>query len=160
MDVLIVYDSFYGNTLRVAEMFANAFGKHFVSTMVEHVDKIGEDEFERANLVIVGSPTRGFRATRALVTFLVMAIKKHPEKAYFVFDTRMDQEDIKSKILKKMMQKFGYGVNHLEKIIRKGKGNILLAGKGFSVSSSEGPLKPGVDSEVEMTVAEILKKMA
>lgn len=161
MKALIVYDSFYGNTLKVAEMFQRELKLKKVSVELVHVTKVDFDLFAQNDMLLFGSPTRGFRATQPMLLLLKNKNISYENKQSFVFDTRIDATDIKSKMLKKMMKSLGFASDNMEKILKKRGANLIMESEGYGVISSEGPLKPEVAYQVELAVArmlEILKK--
>ena len=69
MKALIVYDSYFGNTQKVAEAVCKAFGSK------DNVDlkKVGEvqpDQLNGLDMLIVGSPTRAFQPGEGMKKFL------------------------------------------------------------------------------------------
>ncbi|MBU7045209.1 MAG: flavodoxin family protein, partial [Theionarchaea archaeon] len=87
MKVLVVYDSKYGNTKKIAEAIGDTSGGK-----VLHVDVVDSSELENLDLFIVGSPTHGGRPTPAIQDFL----KKIPNSNInginvAAFDTRFSR---------------------------------------------------------------------
>lgn len=69
MNTLVIYDSQYGNTECIARVIADslrAFGK----AQATRVDPAHPVSFQGVDLLIVGSPTQGFRPTPAIQSFL------------------------------------------------------------------------------------------
>ncbi|MBN2504383.1 MAG: flavodoxin family protein [Bacilli bacterium] len=157
MNILLLYDSFYGNTLKVAELYDKAFKELEVNVEVKHVNKASFSDLEGRDLLIFGSPTRGFRATKPIVQFLKQAIKNQQKTSFYVYDTRIDPADINSKLLTKMVKAFGYATDQLEKIITKHKCRLLAESDGYVVISSEGPLKDYVEEAVKAKAKELVE---
>jgi len=69
MKALVVYDSVYGNTERIANAIAGAI---VPSGDVKAVrpGEVSLSELQSVELLIVGSPVQGGRATKAVQTFL------------------------------------------------------------------------------------------
>jgi len=134
MKVLIVYDSVYGNTERIARAIAGAITPSD-GVKVLRAGEANPSELESINLLIVGSPTHGGRPTPAIKEFL----SKIPANALrnigvTSFDTRI------SMILAKV---FGYAAGRIADSL-KGKGGYLAAvPEGFIVERNDGPLKQG-----------------
>lgn len=67
MRTVIIYESFYGNTARIAEELASVARRHG-EVRVERADEAGPDVVEGADLVLIGGPTHlhglSHRATR------------------------------------------------------------------------------------------------
>ena len=105
--------------------------------------------------LIVGSPTRAFKPTKAITDFL----KKVPANGLkgvkvMAFDTRMSLADVNSRLLNRLVKVFGYAAKPIaDKLVKKG-GSLTAPPEGFFVKESEGPLK---DGELERA-AEWVKK--
>ena len=144
MKALVIYDSVFGNTEKIAQAIGAALGETGASVQVVRVTDIKPDSLPGVELLLVGSPTRGFRATKPTSEFL----KSIPgdslkEVKVTAFDTRMALEDVNSGILNFMVKIFGYAAEPIaQKLVRKG-GALLLPAEGFIVKASEGPLKDG-----------------
>jgi flavodoxin len=158
---VIVYDSYFQNTKKVAEKVAEVVSKR-METRVYKVDEIkSEDINEKYDLVIVGSPTRGFRPTPPISKFL----KELPELnnvKIMAFDTRASAKDIDSKILRPfltaMMGTFGYAAEPIAKGLKSKGGEEIASPIGFLVKDTEGPLKEGELERAENWAKEALKK--
>ncbi len=143
MKTLIIYDSFFSNTQKVAEAIASALEKKG-EVRVVRVGDVKQGDLKGVELLIVGSPTRAFRPTPAIVEF----IKNIPAGSLggvkvAAFDTRIDTADIKSKFLSFMVNKFGYAAKPIaDELVRAG-GELVGEPTGFFVADKEGPLKPG-----------------
>jgi flavodoxin len=139
---LVVYDSYFGNTEKVAR----AIGAAIAGWADIKVVRVGEIEMGKQtglDLLIVGSPTRAFRPSPAVGEFL----KSIPEGGLIgvnivAFDTRIAEGDVNF-MLRTMMKSFGYAAKPiLDKLAEKG-GKAVAAPEGFAVSGKEGPLKEG-----------------
>jgi flavodoxin len=139
MKGLVIYDSIFGNTKLVAEAVAGALGYPLTPVISVKAEQLKEYEH-----LVWGSPTRGFRATEPMQSF----IKALPKDALTgikvsTFDTRMDIKEVNNKFLTFMVGIFGYAADPLAKaLVKKG---AMLQGKpdGFIVTASEGPLREG-----------------
>jgi flavodoxin len=69
MNTLVVYDSQFGNTKRIAQAIADTL-RAFGQAQAVRVDPERQVSFQAVNLLIVGSPTQGFRPTPAMQSFL------------------------------------------------------------------------------------------
>lgn len=143
MKTLIVYDSVFGNT----EKIANAIGDSLSSQGNLEVLKVTDTKLEQLqgiNLLIVGSPTRAFKPTKAIVDFLIQipsnALKEINVAA---FDTRVNTTDVNSKVLNGFVKIFGYAAKPIADKLQKKGGNLIIPPEGFYVKDSEGPLKDG-----------------
>jgi flavodoxin I len=132
MKALIVYDSVYGNTEKIAKAIGDAITGEVT---VLRVGEVNSSELKTYDLLIVGSPTQGGRPTPAIQDFL----NKVSEPAFkgtnvAAFDTRIST---------KLVGVFGYAAGRIAGNL-KGKGGTLIASpEGFFVKSTKGPLKVG-----------------
>jgi flavodoxin len=156
MDVLLVYDSYYGNTLRVAELYQQEFASKGIMVEVKHVSKIFPEDIDHKKLLIFGSPTRAFRETPAIKQLLKNKRFAFENRPFFVFDTRIDPQDTNSALLHRLVRWFGYASGHMNKLLSKRGASQISTDKGYCVMSSEGPLKPEVSHQVADHVTEIV----
>ena len=143
MKVLVIYDSVFGNTEQIALAISNSLGsKENVETF--RVSDIKPEKLIGLDLLIVGSPTRAFKPTKAITNFL----KKIPSKGLkgvkvAAFDTRISTTDVNSRLLNLLMKVFGYAAKPIADKLEKKGGNLIIPPEGFFVKGSEGPLKDG-----------------
>lgn len=147
MKTLVVYDSVFGNTAKVAQ----AIGEALSSCPVIPVSQASPEQLRGVELLIVGSPTRGFRPTPALMTLL----KRLPARALqgvrvAAFDTRIRIEAVNNKFLTFMVRLFGYADSDIQKVLQQKGGIPAAESAGFYVKASEGPLEEG---ELERAIA-------
>lgn len=143
MKALIVYDSFFGNTEQIARAIGAALGSP-EEVEVLRVNEVKPEQLAKAPLLIVGSPTRGFRPSPAIKE-LLKAIPHAGLKGVRVaaFDTRISVADTNSALLRFLVGIFGYAAKPIaDGLARKG-GQLALAPEGFIVEGTEGPLKAG-----------------
>jgi flavodoxin len=139
MKTLVVFDSVFGNTEKIARAVAAAAGAQAVKA-----DAAGAEMLTGVTLLVAGSPTRGFRPTPAMQNFL----KRLPADGLkgvkvAAFDTRMIIEEVNNKILTVMVSIFGYAAKPIaDGLVKKG-GIPSAPPEGFFVKGSEGPLKDG-----------------
>lgn len=69
MNALVLYDSQYGNTARIAQAIAEALRPFGQATAIR-VASVSPVELQDTDMLIVGSPTQGFRPTSAIQSFL------------------------------------------------------------------------------------------
>ena len=134
MRALIVYDSVYGNTEKIAKAIAEAITPSN-EVKVLRVGDANPSELASVNLLIVGSPTHAGRPVSAVQDFL----KKIPELSLkgisvAAFDTR---------ISKKIVGVFGYAAGRIAGNLKKKGGTLVASPVGFFVTASKGPLKEG-----------------
>lgn len=146
MKSLIVYDSVFGNTEQIALSIGNSLGSK-ENVVILQVSAIKSEQLVGLDLLIVGSPTRAFRPTKAISGFL-NKIPSNSLKGIKVaaFDTRMFADNVNPRIVKLFMKLFGYAAKPIADKLKKKGGDLLVPPEGFFVKDSEGPLK---DNELE-----------
>ncbi len=88
MNTLVVYDSQYGNTERIAQTIADT-SRAFGQAQAVHVAQAHPVEFQGLDLLILGCPTQGFRPTPAMQSFLgTVPFQRLRGLAVACFDTR------------------------------------------------------------------------
>lgn len=151
MHILILYDSVFGNTRRIALEMQEAVKDPHTVTVTEP-EAFSVDSLRGVDLLIAGSPTRAFRPTKPIVT----ALRRLPREALSpgvrtaAFDTRVSLEEVDSKVLDVMVSLFGYAAQPLDTLLRKKGGLPLVSPAWFYVEGKEGPLRTG---EVERASA-------
>ncbi|MBD3180467.1 MAG: nitric oxide synthase, partial [Candidatus Latescibacteria bacterium] len=141
MEVLVVYDSFFGNTEEVAESIAGGIrSERGVETA--RTSDITPDMLNGLEYLIVGSPTRQFKPTGGVREF-VSAIPRHGLSGIRVaaFDTRIDMDNQASGFLRFMVRIFGYAAGSISAKLRKKGGTVAALPEGFIVEGTEGPLR-------------------
>ncbi len=134
MRILVVYDSVFGNTKKIASTIADALGEDVTLSHVEETALEGSYD-----VIVVGSPTRAFQPTKPIKDFVKRLTKDQVAKIAF-FDTRIDIEKVDSKMLRRMEKWFGYSNDTLEKIAAKKHIPCHPNSGAFFVLDSEGPL--------------------
>ncbi len=137
MRVLVLCDSEYGNTWKLAEAMANALRPH-----AEEVTTVKASEASALlpaayDLVLVGGPTQGHGISPRLKTVLT-AIPKDSLKgvSVLVFDTRMHMIKLLT----------GSAAESAARTLKSLGAELLLPPESFFVKGTEGPLD---DGEVE-----------
>jgi flavodoxin len=143
MKALVIYDSFFGNTEQIAQAIGDALGSP-EDVEVLRVSNAKPEQLTGLKLLIVGSPTRGFRPTPA-ISNLLKSVPKSGLKGVKVaaFDTRIALGDIDSRILPVFVKVFGYAAKPIADRLAKKGGELIIPPEGFFVKGSEGPLKDG-----------------
>ena len=131
---LIVYDSVYGNTEKIARAIAAAL------TPAGEVKplrpgELNPSELQAVDLLIVGSPTQGGRSTPAILNFL-NKVSEPAIKGIHVaaFDTRFST---------RLVGIFGYAAGKIADSLKRKGGTLILPPEAFFVKSRQGPLKDG-----------------
>jgi flavodoxin I len=150
MKALVIYDSVFGNTEKVAQSIGMALGSQGqIATLP--VSQVTIDKLRGLEVLMVGSPTRSFRPTPAISKFL----KSLPSNqlagiSVAAFDTRIWLETIDSAAFRFLVDKGGYAANTMAKALTKKGGNLCVLPEGFLVTGEQGPLK---DGELERAAA-------
>jgi flavodoxin len=141
MKPIVIYDSFFGNTQKIAEVIRDSLPSE---TAIFKIDQISSNNLVGFDLLIVGSPTRGFRPTPAISSFFTR-LPDNFLKGYKVasFDTRISPKDVNNLILTIFVFFFGYAAKPILNMLTKKGGISLALPEGFYVNGSEGPLKDG-----------------
>lgn len=143
-EIIIIYDSVFGNTAKIAQAMASVLEEH-QEVDLRLVGEVFPEHLDGVKTLIVGSPTRQFKATGALDQFL----KKIPAGTLAgiqvaAFDTRMTPEDVaKNKFLAIMVKIFGYAAEKIAKQLISLGGKEVVSPQGFHVTGMEGPLVEG-----------------
>lgn len=137
---LVLYDSVFGNTAKIAEAIGEALG----NAMVIKVTEVSDEDLENLQILFVGSPTRAFSPTPALMSFLkgLRTTRLSGVKAA-AFDTRIPLDENTPGFLKLMIKLFGYADTKIAKALAKAGAELVLESDGFGVSGTEGPLIEG-----------------
>jgi flavodoxin I len=132
MKTLVVYDSVYGNTERIAKAIGDAITGE---VEVVRVGQVNTSELKPFDLLIVGSPTHGGRPTQPTRDFL----KEVPDLALkdtnvAAFDTRFPH---------RLAAIFGYAAGRIAGSLKRKGATLIGSPEGFFVKGTEGPLKEG-----------------
>lgn len=143
MAIVIVYDSVFGNTAQIATAIRDALAdSHPVRLLA--VTEAGGLDLSDVELLIVGSPTRGFRPTPAVSEFVEgLDAGKTAGRRAAAFDTRMSLDDIHPAPLRWVVDAGGYAADRIAGMLAHRGTTPAGAPAGFLVGGTEGPLKPG-----------------
>jgi len=150
MKALVVFESFFGNTEKIANAVAGGLAARGEVTMRKVAD-LRPEELKNFDLVVVGSPTRGFQpsdGTKALLKALPAGTLQGVKVA--AFDTRMDVKEVNNAFLTFMEKIFGYAAEPIGRALVKAGGTLVGKPQGYFVHGSEGPLW---DGELERAAA-------
>lgn len=140
MNALIVYDSQFGNTKRLAEAMTEALHAHGHAQSI-HVNATHVRSLIDIDLLVVGSPTQGWRATPGVRAMLAkLPSRRLRGVAVACFDTRFRQPRwLTGSAAKSMSRAFGaMGIP------------LIAPPESFFVRGKEGPLFAG---EIERAAA-------
>ena len=129
---LVVYDSVFGNTEKVAQRIATALPG---SVKVTRVGGVSPADLGGLDFLVVGSPTLGGRATKPMQEFLNSLPRSVTENLRCAaFDTRIPM---------KFAQVFGYAAPRMAEELSSRGGAAVSGTEGFIVKGRGGPLADG-----------------
>jgi flavodoxin len=148
MNTLVLYDSQFGNTEQVARTIAqtlSAYGR----AQVQRVDTAHPSEIGDIDLLVLGCPTQGWRATPAMRAFL----SRVPNGAFHgvavaCFDTRFDRASWLT----------GSAAQRMAGLMKKWGVPLIAPPESFFVEATEGPLESGELSRAERWAEALLHK--
>lgn len=132
MKTLVVYDSVFGNTEKIARSIAGALPG---TVKVSRAAEVTPDDVRGADMLVLGSPTVGGRATKPMQDFVQRIPGSVAQRVRLAaFDTR---------ITMKFVRLFGYAAPRMaEEMALKGS-SLKLPAEGFIVKGRNGPLADG-----------------
>ncbi len=150
---LIIYDSLYGNTEKVALAIASVIPQ----AKAEPASAVHLLDLKALDLLIVGSPVHGGRPSQKVQEFL----NKIPATglkgiAVVVFDTRFLAKD-QNFALRLLMKIIGYTAPKIATSLKTKGGDLIVPAEGFIVKGKEGPLKDGELVRARSWAKQILK---
>ncbi|MBM4431000.1 MAG: nitric oxide synthase [Chloroflexi bacterium] len=161
MKALVVYESFFGNTERIAQAVAQALGSP-PEVELRRASEVQPEHLQGLTLLVVGSPTRGFRPSPDTTALL----KRIPAGALngikvAGFDTRISGADVKSAaapLLRGLTKVFGWAAKPISDALAKAGGEVVAPPEGFVVVDTKGPLKEGELERATAWARQILAK--
>jgi flavodoxin len=144
LKAVVIYDSEFGNTERVAKTIGSTLGTP-EQVQVKRVGEVNTVDLRGVNLIIVGSPTQRFRPTPVTKDFLerIPANGLQGIRAA-AFDTRLtDKEFETTRIGSFFVGIFGYAAQPIANQLKKKGAALVAAPEGFYVQGVEGPLAEG-----------------
>lgn len=149
MKTLVVYDSAFGNTQKIAE----AIGAGILGAEVRYVDQVKADDLNGLEMLVVGSPTQKMHYIEGMQQFL----NDLPNDALSgikvaAFDTRISIPDVKNPVSRMAARVFlhRYAAEPIAAKLKEKGGQEVVAPEGFFVLDTEGPIK---DGELERATA-------
>lgn len=149
MKALVVYDSVYGNTEKIARAIASALGGPG-DVQISRASNVSPEQLKGVELTVVGSPTQGFRATKSVSDF-IESIPQDVLKGIKVaaFDTRIAGKEAGAGV--RFIAKLGgFAAPRIAEVLKKKGSDLLVPPEGFAVKDREGPLAEG---ELERAMA-------
>lgn len=133
MNTLVIYDSKFGNTKKIAEVIANVFGEYGPVNMMAAADAT-PDDLMQADMLAMGGPTQAHGASPAIRMLLDNVVEGAlGDIPAITFDTRYNMPSFLT----------GSAAGQIEKMLHKLGCELLMPHESFFISSSEGPLASG-----------------
>ncbi len=158
MNILIAYDSYFGNTQQVAAYYKKELEtEHFVTLM--NVKEIVKANIEQFEILVLGSPTRAFNMSPNVKNLIKNKQFVFEKKHAFVFDTRSFIKEGELRFLVKMMKWFGFAAEKMEKQLVKRGADIIMPHKYYYVLDKDGPLELGIQDKITKDCKELKRKI-
>lgn len=147
--VLVVYDTRYGNTWKVAEALAKGLGSaDGVSAVARPVQEVHSDDLEAAELLVIGGPTEFFHASHHMREFFDRIGGFELRGKYgFAFDThaRSGLTGSAAASIERELKSFGVEIlrPHASAL------TVDLPGRATAPSAERIALQPGTEQEFE-----------
>ncbi len=138
---LVVYDSLFGNTRKIAEAIKEGLDNQYDSKLMS-VKDVKLTDINSIQLLILGSPTHGGRYSEAVKAFFATLRDDSLEGIRASsFDTSIPV-DGKGWFIRLLIKMFGYAAPRISRELTK-KGASIVSSETFWVLDREGPLKDG-----------------
>lgn len=144
MKAVVIYDSQFGNTEQIARAIGEALSAA-AETVVVHAAEITPETLSGCDLLVVGSPTQAFHATKPIDAMLKGRTLPGVQAA--AFDTRFDMADVDSRVLRTAVKVAGesraYAAPRIAAQLEEAGATLVVTPEAFYVEDTEGPLRPG-----------------
>lgn len=145
MNTIIVYDTQYGNTERIAQAIASTL-QSFGPVQIACIDPDHPLDCQQADLLILGSPTQGLRATPAMQSFVLHTpFALLPNLAVATFDTRVHGP-------------WGSAARNLARRLHEQHMETLVPPTSFFVEGTPGPLVKGEEERAARWALEMRQR--
>lgn len=149
MKALVLYDSEFGNTARVAAAIADSLRSRFPVELAS-VSQAGSDQLAGRELLVVGGPTQHHGVSEVMRTWLDALPATLPGAPWLaVFDTRYRMPKIVSGSAAVVIG---------GRLLRRGA-RLLLPAESFHVTEIEGPLDAGETERAQAWAAQIVERL-
>lgn len=154
MKTLIIYDSLYGNTEKIAQSIQEVARKTH-EVQLKKVKDASPEDLRGIDFLIVGSPTHGGRASENTKQFFDSLASASLTKIKAVaYDTGITV-DAQNWFMRFVIRFFGYASGNIAKLLEN-KGANVIATETFFVKSKEGSLVEGEIKRAEKWAERIL----
>jgi flavodoxin len=147
---LVVYDSVYGNTEKVARALAKGLEDGGVDVECVRVDAARFDELSAYDLLVVGGPVHAWSASKPIKTFMerLKNVGGLNGKKAFALDTKMSRSRLA-----------GNAGGKIEGKLKSLGLEIVMPHASAVVKGREGPLEEGAEETFRQLGAELAKMM-
>jgi flavorubredoxin len=147
---LVVYDTVYGNTEKVARALAAGLESGGVNVNVVKVDAVRFDELGEVDLLCVGGPVHGWSVSKPVKEFLerLNSVGGLSGKKAFAFDTKMSKSWLA-----------GSAGGKIERKLKDLGFTIARRSESAVVKGREGPLEESAEGAFKQTGAELAKML-
>ncbi len=133
MNTLIIYDSQYGNTQKIANRIAETL-QEFGAVQTVHANEFHPEALNKVDLLVIGSPTQAWRATPAIRDLLLHLDERALEHLSIAeFDTVLGMPRLIT----------GSAAETIAKMLRRKGALQIVPPENFIVAGREGPLAAG-----------------
>jgi len=145
---VVIYDTKFGNTEKVARALAEGMKKHEVNVDCSKIDEVNISKLGDYDLLAVGGPTHAFGLSKPMKDFLKKLEKVNISgKRAFAFDTKL-----KSRLA-------GSAGKRIEKKLKKLGMSIVKSHVSAIVKGGEGPLEDDAEETFQQIGADIAKSL-
>ncbi len=146
--VVIIYDSKFGNTEKVARVLAEGMKEQRVNVDCLRIDKVDTGKLGDYDLLVIGGPTHAFGLSGPMKDLLRKLENVNVSgKRGFAFDTKF-----KSRLA-------GSAGKRIEKKLKKLGMNIVKSHISAIVKGAEGPLEDGTEERFKQIGAYMAKSL-
>ena len=130
---VVIYDSKFGNTERIARSLAGGLRMAGVETACVNTNDVHTESLRDYDLIAIGAPTQMFTASKPMKDFLVKLteLEELQGKFAFAFDTKLPS------------RLSGSASKYIEKKLRDLGMTIIAPRRSAIVDKTEGPLEGG-----------------
>ena len=142
MKTLVIYDSAYGNTAKIADAITKTAAE-YGEVEEKLADDVERQDFDDIGMLFIGTPTQGGRPTHLLEAVINDYAYTLPPNVYVApFDTRLSIKTV-NRWLKLLMKVIGFAAPKIAQTFRRDSKCIVEPPEGFIVRDKEGPLLKG-----------------
>jgi flavodoxin len=146
MKALVIYDSMFGNTEKVAKALASGMREQGIEVDCVRANTVDVGTLEAYDMLVIGGPTHAFGLSETMKTF-TRQIKESDvkNKKVFAFDTKFKS---------RLAGSAGKGV---EQRMKKNGMKVVKSHVSAIVLGKEGPLKEGTEEQFKQIGTELAR---